>query len=200
MVSWQTIFCPRVLRFSLGLSLMAVLSSAPSVVWGASFSSATYRVVFESSWSPQTHPTANFPSNAHFSPLIGGVHNANVSFWTSGGLASAGIEAMAELGATGALSAEVQTAIDAADALAIVQGNGLGTSTGTVSIEQLLVNTNFPLVTLTSMIAPSPDWFVGVSGLSLLDEQGQWVQERQVVLFPYDAGTDSGSGYTAVDA
>ena len=133
------------------------------------------------------------------SPPIGGVHNGNVSFWNGGQLASPGIESMAETGATGTLSSEIQTAIDAGNALATMEGNGLGSSTGTVIIEEFPINTNFPLVTLTSMIAPSPDWFVGVSGVSLL-EDGQWVQERQVVLFPYDAGTDDGDGYTAADA
>ena len=46
------------------------------------------------------------------------------------------------------------------------------------------------------MIAPSPDWFVGVHGLRLFDEQG-WVDSLTVDLFPYDAGTDSGSEYLA---
>jgi hypothetical protein len=131
---------------------------------------------------------------------MGGVHSANVSFWNPGALASNGIESMAETGATGTLRSEIETAINAGNALGTMEGNGLGTSTGTVIIEQFLVNTNFPLVTLTSMIAPSPDWFVGVHGLSLLDDEGQWVQERQVVLFPYDAGTDDGDDYTAADS
>jgi hypothetical protein len=48
------------------------------------------------------------------------------------------------------------------------------------------------------MIAPSPDWFVGVSGLSLFEE-GAWVEEKVVELFPYDAGTDSGSRYVSPD-
>jgi len=63
-------------------------------------------------------------------------------------------------------------------------------STGKVTIEQFSVKTDSPFVTLTTMIAPSPDWFVGMHGLSLLDDQGQSFQERQVELVPYDAGTD----------
>jgi hypothetical protein len=46
------------------------------------------------------------------------------------------------------------------------------------------------------MLAPSSDWFVGASGLSLI-ENGQWVEELIVPLFAYDAGTDSGGSYTA---
>ncbi len=63
-------------------------------------------------------------------------------------------------------------------------------STGKVTIEQFSVKTDSPFVTLTTMIAPSPDWFVGMHGLSLPDDQGQSVQERQVELVPYDTGTD----------
>ena len=46
------------------------------------------------------------------------------------------------------------------------------------------------------MIGPSPDWFVGVSGLSLLDSSNQWRQNYQVNLFPYDAGTEDGTEFT----
>ena len=46
------------------------------------------------------------------------------------------------------------------------------------------------------MIGPSPDWFVGISGLSLLDSEGQWMSERQVALFPYDAGTEEGTEFS----
>ena len=50
------------------------------------------------------------------------------------------------------------------------------------------------------MIAPSPDWFVGVSALSLMDDLGQWVDELQVTLYPYDSGTDDGTTYTSANA
>jgi hypothetical protein len=46
------------------------------------------------------------------------------------------------------------------------------------------------------MVAPSPDWFVGVSGLSLI-ENGDWVAERMASLQPWDAGTDNGTTYAS---
>ena len=46
------------------------------------------------------------------------------------------------------------------------------------------------------MIGPSPDWFVGVSGLSLM-EDGDWADSVTVQLFAWDAGTDSGPNYTS---
>ena len=45
------------------------------------------------------------------------------------------------------------------------------------------------------MIAPSPDWFIGVHDLPLFDD-GQWVEDLSVDLFPYDAGTEDGTGYS----
>ena len=48
------------------------------------------------------------------------------------------------------------------------------------------------------MLAPSPDWFVGVSDRSLL-EDGGWVDELTIELEGYDAGTDSGSTFNSRD-
>lgn len=49
------------------------------------------------------------------------------------------------------------------------------------------------------MIYPSPDWFVGVSGLELCLSNGSWVEEKILNLYPYDAGTDSGPSYISSD-
>ncbi len=49
-------------------------------------------------------------------------------------------------------------------------------------------------------IAPSPDWFVGVSGLSLLDAQGDWLASHSADLFPYDAGTEEGTEFSLSNA
>jgi hypothetical protein len=162
----------------------------------AASDSAVYTVTFESTWSAATHP-ADFPGNAHFSGLIGGTHNDRVVFWSEGQPASAGMESMAETGAKGTLSNEVDAAIDAGDAAAILSGGGIGTSPGTVSMT-FTIDRDYPRVTLVSMVAPSPDWFVGVAGLELYRD-GAWVDRLEVPLFPYDAGTDSGATYTAAN-
>lgn len=157
---------------------------------------ARYRVTFEATWSAATHPV-DFPRSPHFSSLIGGTHSERVVFWEPAGLASPGIEAMAELGATSPLDAEIQAAIAAGTAAGLVQGPGIPLSPNSVSVE-LSAGRDHPLVTLVSMIAPSPDWFVGVHGLSLV-EDGEWVEEKSVTLDPWDAGTDSGSTYRSPD-
>lgn len=154
----------------------------------------SYTVTFAADWSAQTHPV-DIPPNPHFSGLIGGTHSASVGFWSVGTNASPGIKSMAETGSKSPLDAEVQDAIAAGTAGMLISGGGINPSPDSVSVT-LQVSTDFPLVTLVSMVAPSPDWFVGVAGLNLY-EGGAWVDEKVVELWPYDAGTDSGPSYAS---
>lgn len=50
-------------------------------------------------------------------------------------------------------------------------------------------------MSLVTMIGPSPDWFVGVSGYDLCTSNCTWMEEADFDLFPYDAGTDNGISY-----
>lgn len=158
---------------------------------------STYRVTFDSWWSASTHPV-DFPANAHYSTLVGGTHNSNASFWSPGGMATEGIRRMAEQGNTSVLLSEVDTAVAAGTARRGVLGKPLATTPNNVQITVEL-DDEFPLLTLVTMVAPSPDWFVGVHGLPLYD-QGQWVSKQVVELLPYDAGTDSGVTFTSFDS
>lgn len=158
--------------------------------------SATYKVTFNATWSEETHPD-DFPPNPHFSGLIGASHNDEVSFWKVGEQATDGIKNMAETGSKNPLTIEIGNAIIDKTAYKLISGSGIGTSPGSVS-EEFMVSENYPLVTLVTMIAPSPDWFVGVDSLNLF-ENGSFVEEKIVVLYAYDAGTDSGTTYTSPD-
>ena len=158
--------------------------------------SARYEVTFESTWSESTHPS-DFPSNAHYSGLVGGTHSNRVTFWREGDLASDGIQNMAERGSQSPLTGEVGQAMGLGSAEYVLSGGALGTTPGVIRLE-FDITQDFSLVTLVTMVAPSPDWFVGVSGLPLF-ENGQWTDLRMVTLLPYDAGTDSGSSYRSAD-
>jgi hypothetical protein len=156
---------------------------------------ATYTVTFDAFWSAVTHPD-DFPPNPHFSPLVGATHNTDVVFWEPGELASEGIESMAETGGTEILRSEIDAAGPSVGSTLL--DSGLNPSPGTLSFS-FEITPDYPLVTLVTMVAPSPDWFVGVAGLNLLDN-GQWQDRVEVELFVYDAGTDSGPSYTSENA
>lgn len=158
---------------------------------------ALYTITFTSTWRAETHPAPDFPANAHYSRMHGGTHNSSVTFWQAGEIASAGIESMAETGGYSLLKDEVEAAIGAGTAHQFLLGDSLGSSTGTIRFDAVTVDREFPLLTLVTMVAPSPDWFVGVHGVSLLDANGEWLNAGSVTLYPYDAGSDNGTTYGA---
>ena len=153
--------------------------------------SASYTVTFQGEWTTSSTPGGVVPG-AHFTTLIGAVHNSQVTFWSRGGTATPGIEGVAELGSTGTFRSEIQA--KGSDVASVVQksvgGGGRGSATFDID-----VTNDHPLLTLVSMIGPSPDWFVGVSRLSLLDG-GQWRSQHSVNLYPYDAGTEDGEEFS----
>ena len=157
---------------------------------------AEYDVVFNATWSAATHPT-DFPAGAHWSGLVGGLHDNRVEFWRPGITSSVGIQRVAELGSKGSLLAEVDAAIAAGTANRTLSGGGISGGAGTVTL-RFQINRTHPLVTLVTMVAPSPDWFAGVRGLPLI-ENGQWVPSKTVQLVPWDTGTDSGASFASPD-
>jgi len=195
MNSKNTTHSIRILILVLGFALSGILPWD----WAQNNASAVeetaeYRLTFDAVWSSSTHPT-DFPPSPHFSGLVGGTHNSSVAFWEVGALASTGIEKMAELGSKTSLISEVNAAITGGDAGEVISGSGIGLSPGSAQVT-FTATQDFPLATVVTMIAPSPDWFVGVSGLELFNGN-VWKDEVVVSLQPFDSGTDSGVGYTS---
>ena len=159
----------------------------------AAGATAVYTVTFKGAWTAEATP-GGVPDGAHFSPLIGGVHNADVAFLEAGGTATPGIESMAERGRTATLTEEIQAA--GANALSVLRKDSGPGATASDTFEAVTVTADHPHITLLSMIAPSPDWFVGVFGLSLLDAEGNWADALTVNLYPWDAGTEEGDDFS----
>jgi len=159
---------------------------------------ATYRLEVVNTWSEATHP-GRFPTNgrAHFSWLGGGTHSDRVSFWQEGELTSPAMTQMAETGVIDMLADEIDAEAAAGDASGSLawrwwfcpESTVLPERCGSMTVD-FEVDSEFPLVTLTTMLGPSPDWFVGVTGLSLR-EDGSWLSFIEVDLRPYDGGTRS---------
>ncbi len=158
---------------------------------------ATYNVTFIGNWSAANHPT-DFPSGDHFSTAIGMVHQQGAFFFEDGELASEGMEIMAETGGTSELSAEIDAIVNSGMASVNILGDGLTTGFSEITF-QIEVTDEFPLVTLVSMIAPSPDWFIAVENVSLL-QNGSFVDNLTVDAVAYDSGTDDGATFSSPNA
>ena len=184
---------PRLSLVTRGHAVLALVLLAWALPASAQSDAAVYGVTFEGLWTVRATP-GGVPATAHFSPLIGAVHNADVAFWERGTTASDGIESMAEIGGTSRLAQEIDAAGSTVSSV-LGPGDNIGT-TGTATLDTVALSAAHPLVTLVTMVAPSPDWFVGVSGLALRDAQGDWLRSRTVDLFPYDAGTEDGTEFS----
>jgi hypothetical protein len=100
---------------------------------------------------------------------------------------------MAERGRKTPLDTEINAAIASGEAEFLVSGGNIPLSPGETT-KFFDISDSHPYITLVSMIAPSPDWFVGVDALQL-SSNGLWLPEVVVELAPYDSGTDSGVSY-----
>lgn len=181
----------RRLRLAVAASLWCCWFTLPLAAQSSEGDSARYRLTFEGTWTLAATP-GGVHRNAHFSPLVGAVHSDQVSFWRPGGTATPELERVAELGIQDRLAALMGRSPHVLAVFEKEPARG-GTARTTIEFE---ATRDDPLVTLVTMIAPSPDWFVGVSGLSLLDGQGRWLTSRNVDLFPYDAGTEEGEDFS----
>ncbi len=160
-------------------------------------SDASYTVTFTMHWNSTDFPT-DYPSGAHFSPLIGWSHSSTNNFFNVGAIATEGIKVMAEEGGTETLKTELEAKITAGEGLDFVLGSGLGSGTGeiTVDVEVDAVNS---AVTLVSMVAPSPDWYVAALNVNLYDGT-HFVDTKTITAAVYDSGTDDGISFTSADA
>lgn len=158
---------------------------------------AQYRLTFTSNWSQQTHPhpSGSLPSQAHWSPFVVAIHSDQVDFLNMGAPASQGVQNIAEIGNATVFLQEVNAAVSAGTAQEGFQAGDIDDALGSIDIDIELSQT-YPMVTVLSMIAPSPDWFVALDGLSLYDGTA-WVDQISLDVYAYDAGTDSGVDYTS---
>ena len=155
-----------------------------------------YELTFISNWDAANFAT-NFPTSAHFSGLIGSTHNNQVAIFTRSELASPGIISVAETGAKFPLTSEIQTYIANNNADKVLDGGGIPAGSRSVTLV-FSANRQYPYLSIVSMVAPSPDWFIGINSFNLYENE-QWLDNVTFNLGIYDAGSDSGGTFTAVD-
>ncbi len=119
-------------------------------------------------------------------------HNPRISLFTLRCLVSKGLEMVCETGANNML-------IDEATAFghrvtSVVGGDG-GIPSGIKGYEEVIATCENYYLTVTSMIAPSPDWVVQINNMPLL-KNSAFIKEKWGRLFAYDRGTDSGREFT----
>ncbi|XP_022196329.1 spondin-1 [Nilaparvata lugens] len=157
---------------------------------------AKYKMIFQGLWSNITHPK-DFPfilPLTHFSDVIGATHGRDFKFWGEGVIATDGLKQLAEWGSPGLLHKELLSNSKKLKTLIQAAGLWYPDVNGNTS-SKFHVDRSRNLLSIVSMLGPSPDWLVGVSSLDLCLENCTWIEEKVIDLYPYDAGTDNGITY-----
>ena len=159
---------------------------------------ATYELVWDAFWSAETHPGA-YPGNGHFAAIHATAHDGEADFWEPGEIASDGMEEMAEKGSGNNLEIEILAQIAAGHALEYFKRTGTtADEMPVVKTHQFEVTSEFSKLTMVTMIAPSPDWFIGTDSLELRPD-GEWIESITLMMDPWDAGSDSGANFGSQD-
>lgn len=161
---------------------------------------AVYKIEFISNWSSTTHPIDYPTGSAHWSSLIGTTHKNASAFLQLGLLASDGVEQVAETGGTTIITQEITLLIAAGLAFEVINGSGLASGLGTITVNDVGVDANFPHITLITMIAPSPDWVAQINNLKLTDSDNNWLPSISMGVYATDVGTDNGTTYTSANS
>jgi Spondin_N len=150
------------------------------------YSEAAYSVEVTGKWAMPDFPV---PVSAHFTNFVGMVHNEKGILWKPGMFATQGIENVAEAGTVTSILSEVDSAIYNKKALSLI----IFTPPAPAGSKRIAISCNnkFSMVSMASMVAPSPDWFIGLSGFNLY-KNNQWIADTTVQLYVYDAGTEDG--------
>jgi hypothetical protein len=161
----------------------------------------TYRINLTFNWTESNHTNSfgDFPNNAHFSPVIGSIHKNNHSFFRTGDLASPGIKLMAETGKISILSSEIDLQISQELVYDKFFAQGPASNSENKFISEIKAYKNYHFLSLVSMIAPSPDWFIATRNVNLKNEDGTWKDEITLDIHGYDSGTDSGEEFTSIN-
>src|SRR6267142_2361572 len=145
---------------------------APPAPPAAPIGPAEYTVIIKSTWTKASFPL-EYPSDAHFSGMIGASHNGRYTIFAVGRKPTRGLERLSEEGKHSPLNDEIQHAIDQGTALMLFESGGLKNWKDSM-VATVRVDPAHPLVDVVNMVAPSPDWFTGARDVNLI-ENGAWV-------------------------
>lgn len=131
------------------------------------------------------------------SPFTAFTHSRRFSAFVLSGFATHGVQNVAEIGDNSVLIEELQ-AETAAPFIHSMATNDAPIFDGDTFTAELEVNCEYTRISFISMVAPSPDWFIGVDNMNLF-QGGFFIDRAEGDLFVYDAGTDSGTTFDAPD-
>ena len=128
------------------------------------FSDARYSIEITGKWKA---PEFAVPVGVHFTSVFGMVHSHDTYLWKLNTKASTGVENIAETGNAYPILYEIDTAIATGKSIALIAITA-PLPTGS-SIANVYCTSNYSYISFETMLAPSPDWFTGINGFNLFE-------------------------------
>ncbi|AYV75203.1 MAG: hypothetical protein Terrestrivirus1_77 [Terrestrivirus sp.] len=154
---------------------------------------AKFNVTFRTNWGQRgTQNVINYPKPPkeeapHTGNMFLAIHNSNYNPFTLGKNASKGVAESSMYGTNDTLIQEISNNrrnYNKYYTAPVLKTPGEYTFNVTA-------NQKYPLMSFVTMIAPSPDWFTGVSSVNLMDIK----KSKVIPVYTYDAGTDHGTKF-----
>ncbi|GBO99462.1 Spondin-1 [Eumeta japonica] len=187
---------PPILRYrSTGLRFVLVISYRHRA---STFVCQLDQITFQGKWSRLTHPR-HFPTKPYetgYSAMIGASHGLDFELWKIDTEANAGLQLLAEYGnITGIQEYIIRNIHQDYGVRTLIKGKGhFHPRMFESSYALFRVDHIHHLFSILVALRPSPDWFLGTSDFELCTKDG-WLEENDMPLYPWDAGTANGVSY-----
>ena len=152
-------------------------------------SNTQYNIVFNTQWGSDFVPIGH-PPQPHTGNMFLVTHNNNYDLFKLNSIASVGIINSSMFGTNDMLMDEIIDDENIDNIYTAPSINAPGYYQFTI-----YVNPSYPSISFVTMLAPSPDWFTGISSVNLLSRNHEWKKSIIANLWAYDAGSDYGNGF-----
>jgi len=156
-----------------------------------------YYCTLRGKWSEARHPV-DFPRNPSYSAPVLISHSNGYRMWTGTEACTLGVESIAEEGFATVMTNEFNNA--GFETLQMIIGERMFNTTESQHMPPINVTFEHPFLSSMVKLTPSPDWFVGFSDFRTIRYETETFLNRVVIQsYVWDAGTDDGQTYTALD-
>ncbi|MDC7994734.1 spondin domain-containing protein [Altibacter sp. HG106] len=159
---------------------------------------ATYLVTFTPNFTDTAFPD-DYPSNPMFSGMVLAVHGEDKAIFQPGTLASDALRVFAEEGESSDLVSDLRMSGDEDSVDFLVSTYPQSEGPTTAQSVTVTIDPDHTAISFVSSLLPSPDWFVGINTVSMIESTNSLYDELTVNVVAYDAGTDSGTTYDSSD-
>ncbi|CAB9522091.1 Spondin-1 [Seminavis robusta] len=161
-----------------------------------------YQCTFRNLWTEARQPV-NFPFElGRWAGPILWTHTLQFQPWVHSRGVTRGVEKLAEDGFTDVLIQEMmQQGAQVKDYQEYEQAQFFVSQTNFVHIPPIEADFTYPYLSMMAGMQPSPDWYTGFYSYWLIDEYSRtWYDHIKIQVKPWDAGTDAGQTYTALES